>query len=148
MNRKTRGPETGTPPGLEPEGGALLNDPIRSVVDDGDRANSLATSLGTTHHRQGIDFPSPPTRKLFAGRCPNLTREELRTAVHQAVITQGARPHGDGELRFRCPERARHEHDDADWSADWNRDKGVWRCWACDARGGILDLARRLGIFR
>src|SRR5262249_9215135 len=31
-------------------------------------------------------------------------------------------------------------------SARWNRTKAVWHCDVCGAEGGVLDLARRLGL--
>ena len=45
------------------------------------------------------------------------------------------------ETRFLCP-----AHDDHSPSARWNPEKAVWRCDACGAGGGALDLAERLGI--
>lgn len=49
----------------------------------------------------------------------------------------------DGEIRFRCPADG---HPDEHPSAQWNRDKAVWRCKVCKIGGGALDLAARLGI--
>lgn len=46
-----------------------------------------------------------------------------------------------GETRFLCP-----AHDDHRPSARWNPAKRVWRCDACGAGGGYLDLAARLGV--
>src|SRR5206468_732111 len=46
-----------------------------------------------------------------------------------------------GELRFRCA-----AHDDEHPSARWHPTRHVWRCDACGAGGGYMDLARRLGI--
>lgn len=39
-----------------------------------------------------------------------------------------------------------HCNGDADASADWNLTKAVWICRACGAKGGVVDLAQRLGI--
>ena len=72
-------------------------------------------------------------------------RDELIAAVHQAVLARGGRQHGD-EWRFPCPEPDRHKNGDRDPSADWNPKKAVWCCRVCGARGGVIDLAKRLGI--
>jgi hypothetical protein len=67
---------------------------------------------------------------------------ELVATLDRAVLARSGRRSGR-EVRFLCP-----EHDDHRPSARWNRDKCVWRCDACGAQGGALDLAQRLGIER
>jgi hypothetical protein len=69
----------------------------------------------------------------------------LLDAVTAAVAQRNARRER-GELRFTCPESAQHAHGDAHPSARWNPDKAVWRCDACGAKGGAVDLARRLDV--
>jgi hypothetical protein len=68
--------------------------------------------------------------------------EELLAALDRASLARSGR-HAGREVRFLCP-----AHDDHRPSARWCRDKGVWRCDACGAKGGALDLARRLGVPR
>jgi hypothetical protein len=65
----------------------------------------------------------------------------LAAAVTAAVMARGCdgRRHA-GKLIFRCP-----AHDDDHPSAYWHPDEHVWGCH-CGARGGALDLARRLGV--
>jgi hypothetical protein len=65
---------------------------------------------------------------------------ELVAALSRAVKALSARREGR-ETRFLCP-----AHDDHSPSARWNPEKAVWRCDACGAGGGALDLAERLGI--
>jgi hypothetical protein len=136
-------PDARTPPGLAPAGGALLNDPSRSVVEDGDRDNIQATPRDDD---RSVESPALPIRERPVSPCRPRTREELVAAVDQAIIAQGGRPHGPRERRFRCPEREQHRHGDAHWSADWNVAKRCWVCRACGAGGGVVDLALRLGI--
>ncbi|MFH1653751.1 MAG: CHC2 zinc finger domain-containing protein [Pseudomonadota bacterium] len=45
------------------------------------------------------------------------------------------------EIRFLCP-----AHDDHNPSARWNPNKKTWYCDTCNAGGGWIDLAKRLGI--
>ncbi len=66
---------------------------------------------------------------------------ELIRRINAAVWERDASQAGEHEVRFKCP-----AHDDKHPSAFWNATKGVWNCRACDARGGCLDLARRLGV--
>lgn len=65
---------------------------------------------------------------------------EIIAAIESAIQQRDPRPAGR-EIRFLCP-----AHDDHEPSARWNREKRVWRCDACGAGGGYLDLARRLGV--
>jgi hypothetical protein len=53
---------------------------------------------------------------------------------------------GKGEVYFRCPNEASHNHADADPSARWNPKKAMWYCDPCHEGGGAVDLAQRLGI--
>jgi hypothetical protein len=136
-------PDVRTPPGLVPAGGALLSDPNASVADGGDRDNSQTTPRDDDH---SIGSPAPGICGHSASPWRPRTRAELVAAVDQAIVAQGGRSHGPRERRFRCPERERHRHGDAHWSADWNVEKRCWVCRACGAGGGVVDLAHRLGI--
>ena len=64
----------------------------------------------------------------------------LVSEITAAVEQREGRTKG-GETRFLCP-----AHDDHHPSARWNPTKGVWHCDVCDAGGGTIDLARRLGL--
>ena len=70
---------------------------------------------------------------------------QLIEAVVAALNERAARREG-AELRFRCPEPARHTNGDAHPSARFHTTKAVWRCDACGDGGGVVDLARRLGL--
>lgn len=66
----------------------------------------------------------------------------------RAVEDRGARKprtarDGTTEIPFRCP---RPDHEDANPSATWNPDSGVWWCYACDVGGGALELADMLNV--
>jgi hypothetical protein len=76
-----------------------------------------------------------------------MTPEEdtLVRAVTRALEQRGVKREGD-ELRFRCVFPDRHQHGDADWSASFNPRKAVWCCRVCGGRGGVLDLAKHLGL--
>jgi hypothetical protein len=76
------------------------------------------------------------------GRPVSRPPEELLAALERASLERSGRREGR-EVRFLCP-----AHDDHRPSARWCRDKGVWRCDACGAKGGALDLAQRLGVPR
>jgi hypothetical protein len=39
-----------------------------------------------------------------------------------------------------------HAHDDHNPSMSWSRSKHVWKCFACSASGGYVDLARQFNI--
>jgi hypothetical protein len=71
---------------------------------------------------------------------------ELVAAVDHTVQGRNARLLSHGEIAFTCPNRERHANRDAHPSARWNREKGVWHCDVCGAGGGVVDLARRLGL--
>ncbi len=62
-------------------------------------------------------------------------------AVRAAVLARSGREISRSEIRFACP-----SHDDAHPSARFNQESAVWRCDACGAHGGFLDLAERLGV--
>ena len=64
--------------------------------------------------------------------------------VEAAVQLRGATPiRGGAELRFLCP-----SHSDENPSARYSLEQKVWRCDACGAGGGVLDLSDKLGIER
>ena len=65
---------------------------------------------------------------------------EVSAEIESALSCRGGRREGS-EIRFLCP-----EHDDHDPSASWNSQKGVWFCQVCQAGGGFIDLASRIGI--
>ncbi len=60
--------------------------------------------------------------------------------VETAVMGRRARRVG-AEVAFLCP-----AHADRTPSAMWHPKKAVWHCHVCDAKGGAIDLANRLGI--
>ncbi len=62
-------------------------------------------------------------------------------ALRAAVLARGGCEMPRGEIRFSCP-----AHDDAHPSARFNTEGAVWRCDACSAGGGAIDLAQRLGV--
>ena len=68
----------------------------------------------------------------------------LADAVAQAVRARGGK--GSREIAFRCPCPDNHQHGDRKPSASYNRAENVWICQGCGASGGLLDLARLLGI--
>jgi hypothetical protein len=59
----------------------------------------------------------------------------------ERIIGAGDNRTNRAEVPFLCP-----AHDDTNPSAHWNRSKRVWKCRVCDASGGYVDLAKRLGI--
>jgi predicted RNA-binding Zn-ribbon protein involved in translation (DUF1610 family) len=69
---------------------------------------------------------------------------EFLAAIEAAAMAREGRPERD-EVRFRCPADG---HEDIHPSARWNGEKATWRCDACGAGGGAIDLADRLGIER
>jgi hypothetical protein len=69
---------------------------------------------------------------------------DFLAAIESAVLARDGTPERN-EIRFRCPGEG---HPDEHPSARWNREKAAWRCDACRAGGGALDLADRLGIER
>ena len=69
-------------------------------------------------------------------------RDELIAAIDAAVRARGGREER-GEVRFRCA-----AHDDEHPSARWHPTRHVWRCDACGAGGGYMDIARLLGLYR
>lgn len=65
----------------------------------------------------------------------------LASIVEQAIWERQA--HKDGaEVRFLCP-----AHDDHHPSARWHPEKHTWYCDACGAGGGVVDLAKLLGLY-
>jgi hypothetical protein len=74
-----------------------------------------------------------------------MVTSELIEAITAAVLQRGGRREG-GEFRFRCPNGDAHAHGDLHPSARWNPAKAVWRCDACGAHGGAVNLARRLDV--
>lgn len=73
---------------------------------------------------------------------------ELVAAVDHAIRGRNARLLANGEIAFTCPNPEAHANRDAHPSARWNREKAVWYCDACGVGGGVVDLARRLGLTR
>ena len=73
---------------------------------------------------------------------------ELVAAVDRAVKGRNARLLSYGEIAFTCPNPDAHTNRDAHSSARWNREKAVWYCDVCGLGGGVVDLARRLGLTR
>lgn len=66
---------------------------------------------------------------------------ELGSDVVTALMSgRHGKLHGK-EITFLCP-----AHEDHKPSAGYNVDKQTWNCQACGEHGGLLDLARRLGI--
>lgn len=61
-------------------------------------------------------------------------------ALEAAIMARDGRREGR-ETHFLCP-----VHDDHRPSARWNPEKKVWHCDVCNAGGGAIDLARRLGL--
>jgi hypothetical protein len=70
----------------------------------------------------------------------------LVAAVHRAATLRNARRLSNGEIAFTCPNAEAHANRDAHPSARWNPEREVWHCDVCNAGGGVVDLARRLGI--
>jgi hypothetical protein len=65
---------------------------------------------------------------------------ELIAELDRTVRARSGRRAGE-EVRFLCP-----AHNDHQPSARWSKAKAVWRCDACGAKGGALDLAARLHL--
>jgi hypothetical protein len=74
-------------------------------------------------------------------------RAVLVDEVTHALEQRGVEREG-AELKFRCFHPERHKHNDMHWSAYFNPAKAVWLCRVCSVRGGLLDLADRLGVPR
>jgi hypothetical protein len=51
-----------------------------------------------------------------------------------------------GESAIKCPYADRHQHDDVHPSCRLNPEKNTWYCDVCKAGGGIVDLAKKLGV--
>lgn len=88
------------------------------------------------------------TREIITQRRPDtsggLIDPDLADAITRACEDRAGRPLAGGrELRFQCPAPG---HADRHPSARWHMDKQVWRCDACGAAGGAIDLARLLGL--
>src|SRR5262245_14689707 len=67
---------------------------------------------------------------------------DLVTRVTAAVMRRGGEPASPkGWMQFSCL-----QHDDATPSAAWHPVKMRWTCLGCQAGGGVLDLAQRLGV--
>lgn len=65
--------------------------------------------------------------------------------LEEAVLARDGRREGQ-EIRFRCPQPEEHRNGDANPSARYNPRKQVWRCDACGAGGGWVDLCQRLNL--
>jgi Protein of unknown function (DUF3987) len=61
--------------------------------------------------------------------------------VERAVLARHGKRLSNGEVQFLCP-----AHDDSDPSANFSTIKHVWNCHACNASGGLMDLAKRLDV--
>jgi hypothetical protein len=73
--------------------------------------------------------------------------EELKASVTAAVEARGGVRHGKSLWwDFRCPNGAAHQHGDRTPSAGWDPSRGVWKCLGCKLKGGVVDLARLLGV--
>ncbi len=69
----------------------------------------------------------------------------LIAALTRVCEQREGRPISGGrEIRFRCPTH----QPDAHPSARWNPERAVWRCDACEAGGGAIELADLLGVDR
>jgi hypothetical protein len=66
--------------------------------------------------------------------------DALELDLNAVLASRGARRRGKN-VRFLCPSHADHNP-----SADYNPVARVWVCRVCHEGGGILDLARRLGL--
>ncbi len=75
-------------------------------------------------------------------RAEQLKRQITATLEFQRGPTKRS---GD-ELFFRCLSPEKHRNGDTSPSARWNEEKGLWYCDVCGAKGGYVDLARRLEI--
>lgn len=66
--------------------------------------------------------------------------DALDARVTSELLHRHARQHR-GELWFLCP-----AHSERTPSAAYHLEKRTWFCQGCNAGGGLIDLARRLGI--
>lgn len=64
----------------------------------------------------------------------------LKDSIEAAALARSGKA-VSGEVLFLCV-----AHEERNPSARWNRDRGVWHCFACAAGGGMFDLAKRLGL--
>lgn len=77
---------------------------------------------------------------------PMSTRVDIIAAIEGVLMdNRGGQRRGD-EIEFRCFSPEKHANGDARPSAAWNRIKQVWCCRVCGARGGYVNLARRLAL--
>lgn len=60
--------------------------------------------------------------------------------LEAALLKRGGNRWGK-EIQFLCP-----SHDDHNPSASYNVEKHVWNCHGCSARGGWMDLCKKLGL--
>lgn len=70
----------------------------------------------------------------------SLSLDDVRAAVERALESRGAR-FSRGEWWMLCP-----AHAEKTPSAAYRPDTGTWYCQGCQAGGGALDLAARLGL--
>lgn len=64
---------------------------------------------------------------------PVTTLDALYSAIERALGVTGYRANG-WSTPVRCPVHA-HEHDDTEPAAHWHRDKHIFKCFKCEARG-------------
>jgi hypothetical protein len=69
----------------------------------------------------------------------------LAAEVTRALERRGAERDG-AELKSQCFYPHRHQHGDAHWSCYFNPIKAAWCCRVCGAHGGVIDLAKLLGV--
>jgi hypothetical protein len=73
---------------------------------------------------------------------PSRSDPRLVTAVETEIAERSPVAQGT-EIVFLCP-----SHKDRNPSARWNTEKKVWYCDVCGHGGGVIDLARKLGVKR
>lgn len=81
-------------------------------------------------------------RPLAAKNSAPGVSQELVQAVRLAVEARDSHREGQ-EVRFRCP---LPDHADAHPSARWNPETATFYCDVCKLGGGVLKLARLLGL--
>lgn len=86
-----------------------------------------------------LNLPHPAGGRKSRPASP-LDAGALADQVEAAIWDRRGRREGK-EIKFLCP-----EHNDHHPSASWNPQKRVWTCRVCQAGGGLVDLAERLGL--
>jgi hypothetical protein len=71
---------------------------------------------------------------------------ELIARVVEALVAQRGGVQKGDEVCFRCVHPEAHRNGDANPSAWFNTAKGAWHCKGCTAKGGLKDIAQRLGL--